>query len=224
MQQLLPVLQGQFSKGKYHGIGCLTMEDGREYKDVQFVDGELQHAAIHMELDYPKTVNKKKEELPVPFEVGSVVRAEFRISVRVLCTSPQPDTDADGVQPSAADTQTMTAESGRSVYLYLQQGHEEPEAGMQPVNLPVFKSQRRTTTPPEATSTEQDGAIEEAPAGVVSLCAITTAGECSFEGFQIGGEGLESLEAGPYTLVVSSIGLPDARILVQLTLPKGKKK
>lgn len=224
---LLAVLQGHFSNGKYHGIGCLALPDGRVYTDVRFHSGELEQS-VQMELEYLKTVNKKNVELPVPIDLGTVVPTGFVISVRILCKAQAEPDATDGGQPAAdshtgnSGLQTMTAESGRSVYLQLQQGHEDPDGTMQPLKQPVFRLQERTTTPPEATG--QEGQAEEALAAVESLCAVTAAGECSFQGFQIGGEGLAALEAGPYTLVVSSIGQQDERILVQLNLPKGKKK
>ena len=219
------VIQGKFASGKYHGIGSLETADGRVYSGVSFVGGELQHSALQLQLEYPKTVNKKNVELPVSMDIGSVIPAEFSVSVRILCEAQDPDAE-DGAQPAATHVglQTMAAESGRTVYLHLQQGHEDLDGSGQPLQQPVFKPQHHTPTPPGGAATTQDGEGAETPAGLQCLCAVTAAGECSFQGFQIGGEGLAVVEPGPYTLVISSQGLADERILVQLSQPKGKKK
>lgn len=171
-----------------------------------------------MELDYPKNVNKKNVEQPVSLDIGTVAPAEFRITVRMFCQAQNSTEKADVAPESSAESQVTTYESGRRVQLQLKKGHETPEDAMELLQHPVFAA------PPEATEATESGDAVEVPAGVSCLCARTSAGECSFHGFQIGGEGLEALEAGPYTLVISSADLADQRILVQLSIPKGKKK
>ena len=156
--------------------------------------------------------------------------AEFTVSVRVLCQAQQHPDATEGDQPASVDSdlQTMAAESGRTVQLHIQQGHEDPDGSAQPLEHPVFKPQPRTpregTTPPEGTTEQGGNEAAEAPTGLHSLCATTVAGQCSFQGFQIGGEGLADVEPGPYTLLFRSRDLEDGRILVQLSQPKGKKK
>jgi hypothetical protein len=204
------------------------MPDGRIYTDARFLRGALQHDAVQMELEYPKTVNKKNVEQPVPIDIGSMVPAQFVISVRILCAPQETCTGTQeraGSQTSVSATQPaiFTAESGRSVYLLLQQGHVDP-GSIQPLDIRVFLPAPTTAPQGESKPVKEEESAEKAPVGEVSLCAVTTAGRCCFQGLQIGGDGLAPLEAGPYTLLVRSTGLPDQRILVQLSMPKGKKK
>jgi hypothetical protein len=206
------------------------------YTNAAFAAGALVTAPTRLELEYPKNVDKKGNELPLQIEGHVCTSEDFIIKINVMGKSQA----YGGLDDDNGEWEICSFENRRAVKLRLHPGHvvengalsvamEGPIFQIQPSHAISEISTGDTVGAPFVHETDEPIADDGATAmtsfqRAAEISLSTRRGECILKEFQLGTdeEGGE-LEAGQYTLVFSSAGLPDAHIRVSLKA-KGRKK
>lgn len=220
-------MQGSFLKGVFHGIGTLRLKQHQIlYTNCAFLSGQPDPLPLRLDADYPKTVDKKKGEVPPEVPIGCPCPDDFSITVSVQGRCSQaPGRDGNSHRredESDAAQQTCTHEDHRLVRVHVHVGWpgEDGALGAQ-IDCPCLGVQQSLQPAGDwcVAASAQDGARGQETGWVlVPVAEIEcTHGVGAFKSFQLGmaGEdGAPSLQPGQYTLVFSSFGVEDAVVCV----------